>query len=674
MTGKHWQSLRDGGGITWLTLDVQGGSANTLSKEVLEELDRELRAIEADRPKGLVIRSGKANGFIAGADVKEFSAIVDPGQASDYITRVHTIFDLLQSFKFTTVAAIHGFCLGGGLELALACRYRVARNDARLGLPEVRLGIHPGFGGSVRLTRLLPAPQAMELMLSGRTLDARAAKRMGVVDATAEARHFDAAIRAAVGGKLKVVRHPIARALYNSFPARKVLSGVMRRKTAARARPDHYPAPFALIDLWSRAGGSARKMMRGEADSVGNLVVGDTARNLTRIFLLQERLKASNLPAPPKLERVHVVGAGTMGGDIAAWCALQGMTVTLQDREARFIAPAMKRAWELAKRRARGRERDMMDRLIPDLLGRGIERADVVIEAIVENLEVKQTLFRDIEARVSPDTLLGTNTSSIPLEAIAAGLARPGRLVGVHFFNPVAQMPLVEIVHGDGTELLMAEKGAAFARAIDRLPLPVKSAPGFLVNRALMPYLLEAVTLLEEGASPTAIDKAAEDFGMPIGPLEVSDRVGLDICLHVGDILTRELGGTVPVRLRELVERGDKGLKSGRGFYEWKNGKPVKPASTRGPGPDATDRMILAMANACAACLGEAVVSDPDMVDAGLVFGAGFAPFRGGPMRYASYRGIANVRQRLSELAELYGDRFRPAPGWDAIDGGAQGG
>ena len=674
MTGKHWQSLRDGGGITWLTLDVQGGSANTLSKEVLEELDQELRAIEADRPKGLVIRSGKANGFIAGADVKEFSAIVDPGQASDYITRVHAIFDRLQSFKFVTVAAIHGFCLGGGLELALACRYRVARNDARLGLPEVRLGIHPGFGGSVRLTRLLPAPQAMELMLSGRTLDARAAKRMGVVDATAEARHFDAAIRAAVGGKLKVARHPISRGLYNSFPARKILSGVMRRKTAARARPDHYPAPFALIDLWSRAGGSARKMLRGEAESVGNLVVGDTARNLTRIFLLQERLKASNLPVPPKLERVHVVGAGTMGGDIAAWCALQGMTVTLQDREARFIAPAMKRAWELAKRRARGREKDMMDRLIPDLLGRGIERADVVIEAIVENLEVKQALFRDIEARVSPDTLLGTNTSSIPLEAIAAGLARPGRLVGIHFFNPVAQMPLVEIVHGDGTELLMAEKGAAFARAIDRLPLPVKSAPGFLVNRALMPYLLEAVTLLEEGASPTAIDKAAEDFGMPIGPLEVSDRVGLDICLHVGDILTRELGGTVPVRLRELVERGDKGLKSGRGFYEWKNGKPVKPASGRGPGPDATDRMILAMVNSCAACLGEAVVSDPEMVDAGLVFGAGFAPFRGGPMRYASYRGMANVRQRLSELAERYGDRFRPASGWDAIDGGVQGG
>lgn len=668
MTEKHWHGFVDGGGIHWLSLDVAGSSTNTLSRDVLNELGAVVGRLEANPPKGLVIRSAKPNGFIAGADVREFADITTSAEAIDYIRWVHSIFERIERLKFPTVAAIHGFCLGGGFELALACRYRVARSDARIGLPEVRLGIHPGFGGTVRLTRLLPAPKAMELMLSGRSLDARAARRLGLVDATVPDRHLEAAARDAAGGRLKVKRSRLAPALFNALPLRAPLAAVMRRKARERARPDHYPAPFALIDLWAAHGGSRSDMMSEEANSVGFLVTGETARNLTRVFLLQESLKASNLPEPPKIERVHVVGAGTMGGDIAAWCALQGLTVTLQDREAKFIAPAMKRAWNLVKRRARGRERDVMDRLIPDLGGHGVERADVVIEAIIENLEAKQELFRGIEPRLKPDALLSTNTSSIPIEAIAAGLARPGRLVGVHFFNPVAQMPLVEIVHGEETELLAAEKGAAFVRAIDRLPLAVKSAPGFLVNRVLMPYLLEAVILLEEGASETAIDEAAEAFGMPVGPLELCDRVGLDICLHVGEILSRELGGSVPKRLREVAERGDKGVKTGRGFYVWSKGKPQKPKASRGPGPDATDRLILTMLNSCAACLREAVVSNTDMVDAGLVFGAGFAPFRGGPMNYALTRGIPAIKQRLHELAEQHGDRFTPDAGWDDID------
>jgi 3-hydroxyacyl-CoA dehydrogenase/enoyl-CoA hydratase/3-hydroxybutyryl-CoA epimerase len=667
MTLKHWQTNKDAAGIFWLTLDVAGASANTLSKEVLEELEVVVRSIEADPPKALVILSGKEKGFIAGADVREFAGITTSTQAIDYITWVHSLYDRIEALTFPTVAAINGFCLGGGLELSLCCRYRIARADARIGLPEVRLGIFPGFGGSVRLTRLLPAPQAMELMLSGRILDARSARRAGVVDVVVEDRHFEAAVRAAAAGKVRVKRAKVKTWLMNSLPVRAVLAPVMRRKTAAKARPEHYPAPFALIDLWSRHGGSRDAMMREEANAVGFLVTGETARNLVRVFLLQERLKTSNLPQEPELKHVHVIGAGTMGGDIAAWCALQGMTVTLQDKEAKFIAPAIKRGWDLARRRARGRERDMMDRLTPDLDGRGVERADVIIEAIVENLEIKRGLFQGLEPRLKADVILGTNTSSIPLEEIAQGLKQRGHVVGIHFFNPVAQMPLVEIVHGEATQLLAAEKGAAFARAIDRLPLPVKSAPGFLVNRALMPYLLEAVFLLEEGASASAIDEAAEAFGMPMGPLEVSDRVGLDICQHVGDILTRELGGKMPARLRELVEKGDKGLKTGRGFYAWKNGKPQKPKATRGPGPDATDRLILSLCNACAACLGENVVSDPDMVDAGLIFGAGFAPFRGGPMNYALARGIPEVKQRLNELAERYGDRFKPVPTWDLI-------
>jgi 3-hydroxyacyl-CoA dehydrogenase/enoyl-CoA hydratase/3-hydroxybutyryl-CoA epimerase len=667
MAMNHWQVNRDVSGICWLTIDKAGESTNTLSKEVLEELEACVRDMESDPPKGLVIRSGKAKGFIAGADVREFATIASATQAADYITWVHSLFDRIEAFKFPTVAAINGFCLGGGFELALACKYRVARNDARIGLPEVRLGIHPGFAGTVRATRLLGATKAMGMMLTGRTFDARTARRMGLVDAAVEDRHFEAAVRAAVAGKIKVKRGGLGISLSNSLPARAVLAPIMRRQTAAKARIEHYPAPFALIDLWAKYGGNRRAMMREEANSVGSLVTGATSRNLAKVFLLQERLKSSNLPQEPKIERVHVIGAGTMGGDIAAWCALQGMTVTLQDKEARFIAPAIKRAWDLVKRRARGRERGIMDRLIPDLAGNGVEQADVVIEAIVENLEIKRSLFQGLEPRLKPDALLATNTSSIKLEDIGQGLQRPGRFVGIHFFNPVAQMPLIEIVHGEQTELLSAEKGAAFARAIDRLPLPVRSAPGFLVNRALMPYLLEAVLLVEEGASPTAVDETAEAFGMPIGPLEVSDRVGLDICLHVGEILTKELGGSIPARLRELVEKGDKGMKTGRGFYPWKGGKPQKPKATRGPGPDATDRLVLAMLNACVECLGDNVVSDPDMVDAGLVFGAGFAPFRGGPMQYAVARGIPEIKHRLNELAALYGERFKAAPAWDLI-------
>jgi 3-hydroxyacyl-CoA dehydrogenase/enoyl-CoA hydratase/3-hydroxybutyryl-CoA epimerase len=667
MTAKHWHGGKDADGIFWLNLDVAGASTNTLSREVLDELDTALEVLEGDLPTALVIRSAKPKGFIAGADVSEFALIASEAEAIAWITRAHGIFDRLAAFKVPTVAAINGFCFGGGLELALACRYRVARSDARLGLPEVKLGIHPGFGGSVRLTRLLPVAQAMEMMLTARSLDARAARRAGLVDAIAEDRHFEAAARHAALGKLKVKRHRVRAVLQNLAPMRAMLSRILRRKTAEKVRADHYPAPFALIDLWARHGGRRKTMMLGEADSIGRLVVSETARNLTRIFFLQDRLKsATGAPTEP-VKRVHVVGAGTMGGDIAAWCALQGMTVTLQDQEVKFIAPAIKRAGALAKRRARGRERDMMDRLIPDVTGAGAARADLVIEAIVEDVEVKRGLFGAMESRLKERAILATNTSSIPLEAIAEGLTDPGTLVGIHFFNPVEIMPLVEIVHGDKTKLLSTERAAAFTRAIDRLPLSVMSAPGFLVNRALMPYLMEAVTLLEEGAPESAIDAAALEFGMPMGPLEVSDRVGLDICLHVGQILTRDLGGTVPTRLQHMVDRGDKGVKTGRGFYEWKDGKPIKHKAQRGAGPDAIDRMILAMVNACVACLADNIVSDPDIVDAGLVFGAGFAPFRGGPMHYTYRRGPDEVRRRLDELADRYGDRFRPVPGWDVF-------
>ncbi|HEB99040.1 MAG TPA: 3-hydroxyacyl-CoA dehydrogenase, partial [Thiotrichales bacterium] len=367
---------------------------------------------------------------------------------------------------------------------------------------------------------------------------------------------------------------------------------------------------------------------------------------------------------------VHVVGAGVMGGDIAAWCALRGLKVTLQDQSPERIAPAMDRARKLFQKKLRDRRRvtAAMDRLVPDHRGRFVGQADLVIEAIFEDQEAKQVLFRDLEPRLKPDVLLASNTSSIPLERLAEALERPERLVGLHFFNPVARMQLVEIVRGEASSPEALQRAADFTRHIDRLPLPVASSPGFLVNRVLMPYLLEAVELVEEGVPPAAVDRAALDFGMPMGPIELADTVGLDICLHVARILGEALGLAVPARLQSLVDAGHLGRKSGQGFYRWSKGKPVKPSARREAPADAADRMILRLLNEAVACLREGVVEDADLLDAGMIFGTGFAPFRGGPMHYALRQGIDDMRCRLDDLTARHGSRFTPDPGWETLE------
>jgi 3-hydroxyacyl-CoA dehydrogenase/enoyl-CoA hydratase/3-hydroxybutyryl-CoA epimerase len=388
--------------------------------------------------------------------------------------------------------------------------------------------------------------------------------------------------------------------------------------------------------------------------------------------MLQEQLKGLGRLDGYQPKHVHVIGGGVMGGDIAAWCAMQGLNVTIQDQKHESLATALKRAYALYKKRLKQTRRinAAMDRLMPDLNGHGLVKADIVIEAIFEDAEVKRQLFREIEPKLKADALIATNTSSIPLEELAEALSKPDRLVGLHFFNPVAMMPLVEIVHGQQTSDDTRDKASAFTKTISRLPLPVTSTPGFLVNRVLMPYLIEAVTLADEGVPLKVIDQAATDFGMPMGPIELADTVGLDICLKVADILSQHMQIDVPEVLQDKVSRNQLGKKTGGGFYKFKKGKPVKPNVEKNytPPTDLQDRMIMRMLNEIVACLRDGVVNDGDLADAGIIFGTGFAPFRGGPVHYIHDRGAQQLHKLLENLTHRYGERFQPDSGWSTIN------
>ncbi len=667
----NWKSEQDNEGILWLDLDVPDTTTNVLSQTVLEELGEILDELAEQTPKGLVIGSAKSSGFIAGADVSAFGSLTDEDQALQLIQQGQGVMDKIESLGCTSVAMINGFCLGGGLEMSLACDYRVALDEprTRIGLPEVLLGIHPGFGGTVRSIRLLGPLAAMDLMLTGRTLDARRAQRIGLVDFAVPQRQLR---RAAAMMIQERPRHKapgrVAR-IANHRLVRPLVAWQMRRQVAKKAKREHYPAPYALIDLWVGHADRSMKMYREEARSVARLITGETAQNLVRVFQLQTRLKALGDKKVFTPKHIHVIGAGVMGGDIAAWCALQGFHVTVQDTRPQALADTLQRATNTFKRRYKRLHRlttAAQDRLMADPQGLGLKKADVVIEAIIEDLEVKQALYKEIEPKLKPDTLLATNTSSIPLEQLAPVLEDPSRLVGLHFFNPVAKMPLVEIVRGAQSGEAYLSKALALTRHIDKLPLPVKSTPGFLVNRVLMPYLLEAVILEQEGVPKRLVDKVATDFGMPMGPLELADVVGLDVCLYVGNILSKELGFEVPDRLGALVSAGRLGKKSGQGFYEYRKGKLVKPkeADFTGDRSEVQDRLMLRFINEAVAVLRESIVEDADLVDARAIFATGFAPFRGGPLHYMDAKGRQALKQRLQDLKGHYGNRFEADNGW----------
>ncbi len=669
---NHWKTSESDDGIVTLSLDRANSSVNAISREVLDELEQIVERLSIDRPAGVIVHSAKSAGFAVGADIKEFVRYAEHDSVLENIEHGQRVYEALARLPCPTIAAIHGACMGGGTELILACDQRIAADDekTRIALPEVMLGIHPGWGGTARLPRLIGATEALPLMLTGKPLSARRALALGVVDRLARPDELLAEARLLLRRK---TARPFARRAKawasNTWLARQVLAPMVLKQTAAKVRKEHYPAPFAMIDVWKRGGSSIQQRLKVEALSVARLAKTPTAQNLIRIFFLQERLKSQGSGTDAKISHVHVVGAGVMGGDIAAWAAFKGFEVTLQDREMSYIQPALDRARQLYEKKLKSPDKvaAAMSRLRADVEGSGLASADLAIEAIYENAEAKRELYEKIERQFNADEILASNTSSIPLDQLREGLKAPSRFLGLHFFNPVAQMPLVEVVRHDQLDPLVEKRALAFCKAIGKLPVAVKGTPGFLVNRILMPYLLEAMRLYSEGVPGPVLDREAKKFGMPMGPMELADTVGLDVCASVGKELAPFLKLDVPPGLDEKIETGKRGKKDGQGIYVWHDGKPQKPEVDKDYDmpPDLQERMILPMVNEAIACLADGVVDDADLLDAGVIFGTGFAPFRGGPIQYARSEGVEKLRLRLEQLAERYGERFRPKNGWD---------
>jgi 3-hydroxyacyl-CoA dehydrogenase/enoyl-CoA hydratase/3-hydroxybutyryl-CoA epimerase len=672
VTTTAWSLEIDADRIGWLTCDTPNASTNVLSAAVVRDLAAKLEDVVSQRPNGVIIRSAKANGFIAGADINEFVQIRTPEQGLALVQAGQKVLQQLEDLPCPSVAMLHGFALGGGLELALACTYRIGADDAALslGLPEVMLGIHPGFGGTVRSVQLIGVRLALDLMLKGRPLRAARAFRVGLLDELAPPAELAARAKSLLQRRPPRKAAPFVDRLLNLSALRPFVA----RQTAATLRRsvnrEHYPAPFAILELWRRHGALGAAAYEAEARSISTLMCTPTSRNLVRVFKLQDRLKSLGGESSAEFKHVHVIGAGVMGGDIAAWAAFRGMTVTLQDRSPELIQPALDRARSFFDKRLKdpAAAAAAQSRLRMDVAGAGVADADVVIEAIFENIDAKKALYREVEPKLKATAILATNTSSIMIENLCDALQDPTRLVGIHFFNPVSQLPLVEIVRGSRTAAQIVQDAQRFTRKLDKLPLPCKSAPGFVVNRILTPYVNEALFALQAGIPAPLIDAVAVKFGMPMGPIELTDVVGLDVSLNVGKVLGSALHRQVPELLLNLVAEKKLGRKSGQGFYRWVDGKAQKDQVRDFAIPeDLEDRLILSMLNEAVACLREGTVGDADLLDAGAVFATGFAPFRGGPLKYAKDRGVANVTARLQQLTQRYGERFLPDAGWAQI-------
>jgi 3-hydroxyacyl-CoA dehydrogenase / enoyl-CoA hydratase / 3-hydroxybutyryl-CoA epimerase len=621
---KHWNMEVDAQQIMWLGLDRQQSSVNTINDEVLDELNDILHDLSNNNQvKGLIIYSAKAKGFIAGADINVFSQLSDKTRVSNFLSKGQAVFMRLEKLQIPTVAMIDGFCMGGGMELALACDYRIATDDpsTRLGLPEVLLGIHPGWGGTVRLPQLIGGFQALtEVMLRGNSLRASKAKKIGMIDDVVPLRQLKRAAVYYIQNQPKKHRPTMLQSMTQYGWARRLIANKLRQEVAKQLCKEHYPAPYAM-----------------------------TSAQLIRVFWLRERIKAFAKNLTYKAQHVHVIGAGIMGGDIAAWCALRGLQVTIYDTSAEVIAGAVARAHDLFKKQLRTPRliQIAMDKFVPDLTNHGVARADVIIEAVSEKLELKQSIFKYIEENAKPDAIIATNTSSLLLDDINQTMKNPERLVGIHFFNPVARMDLVEVVRGEKTLEEVEQRSCAFVGQIGKLPLPVKSSPGFLINRVLMPYLTAAVDLLEAGYAAEEIDAAATSFGMMMGPIELVDKVGMDVCLAVAQNLTSKFGGNVPQFFSKMVADGKLGRKSGEGFYQYKQGKPIKKKMPASKDQELLiKRLIDPMVKESLQCLEECVVEDADLLDGGMIFATGFAPFRGGPLHshHQSFRAHATKK------------------------------
>jgi len=684
------------GGIVHLVMDHPDRRVNVLDERALADLESVLGTLSA-RPdlSGVVVVSGKPGSFIAGADIEAIGSITDREQALALIRRAHAAFGRLASLPVPTVAAIDGVCLGGGAELTLACDSRIASEEPRtqIGFPEVLLGIVPGFGGCVRLPRVIGLPMALDLILTGRALDARRAEKAGLIARSVPAAWLIERAHERVkvlGGRTGPGRRDRYRPrgavpwFLDTAVGRGIVLQQARTQTRAKVGTQ-YPAPYAAIDVIAHTiGRPVEEGLAIEASHVADLLIGPVCKNLVRVFELSEAAKKAPVVSdraiePAPVRELLLVGAGIMGGGIAEIASRSGVRVRLRDLRPEALTKALQTARDLINERGRrrgasARDRDaQMARILPTLELNGAGRADLALEAVVEDLEIKRRVFGELEVRVSPEALLATNTSSLSVDALAAGLRHPERLCGLHFFNPVHRMPLIEVVRGSRTSDRALATAVAFARRLGKTPVVVNDAPGFVVNRVLMPYLREAMFLLEEGFELADIDASMRRFGMPMGPFEVLDEVGLDVALKVAGVLSKAFPDrmTPAAALDKLVATGRLGRKSGVGFYRHRGRKRerdpqlrtllgLEPAR-RGAMPDLlSERMALAMVNEAARCLEDGVARTAGEIDLAMVFGAGFPPFRGGPLRHADTLGLPNVHGRLIALHAEKGTRYAP--------------
>ncbi|MGE5174556.1 MAG: 3-hydroxyacyl-CoA dehydrogenase NAD-binding domain-containing protein [Betaproteobacteria bacterium] len=678
--------------IAIVTFDLPHEKVNKLTVAVMEELDRLLDELAGKKEiRALVFRSGKEGNFIVGADIAEIRNVTEAADGESFARRGQAVFARLEALPFPTVAAIHGPCMGGGLELALACDYRIMSNDQKtaLAFPEVKLGIIPGFGGTQRLPRLVGLTDALDMILSGKSVYAKKAKKIGLSDeVTYKEILTDRAVvmaKNAIGkSRPKGIRtkQPFVLTFGLNNPLTRLLMYRIAERNVLKETRGNYPAPLAALDSvryglrHSREEGYAH-----EAKLLGSLVPTEVSKNLISVFYLNEALKKDPQPSPMKIVHAGVLGAGVMGGGIAQLFAEKGIVVRMKDINTKAVAAGLKEAWQIfGKRRKKGiltaiQSRDSFDRITGTTDYSGFGRADVVVEAVVENMDIKKSVLRDLETVAKDSVIYASNTSSLSITEMAAVSKHPERVIGMHFFNPVEKMPLVEVVKGEKTSPETVSAVATLSRRLGKLPVVVNDGPGFLVNRILMPYLGEAVVLLEQGGTVAGIDQTLLRFGMPMGAFILLDEIGIDIAHKVSDILYQGLGERVKASplLEAFYKNGYYGKKNGKGFYLYRGGKRGGPdasiygkiftgsrTGTRLSPEEILDRPVLLMIKEAALCLEEKIIERPDLLDAALIFGIGFPPFRGGLLRYADKLGAKNIVEKLESFAKKYGERFTP--------------
>ena len=685
-------------GLAVVTFDLPGEKVNKFSRAVLEELESLVGRLAGETRIGaLLLQSGKPDVFIAGADVKEF-VNARPEDSSELVRRVQGLFERVARLSFPTVAAIDGACLGGGTELALCCDYRVMSDSrkSQIGLPEVRLGIFPAWGGTTRLPRLVGLSAALDLILTGKTLDARRARKIGLVDEAVPAAIFRDWARTFAAGKAGSAKPPsgrrgaaplAARALEATPVGRRVVFSQARRRVLRETR-GNYPAPLAALDVIEEGWGKPLEVgLEAEARHIALVFGGEVQRNLLNLYFATEEVKKETGSSDPSvraraINRIGILGAGVMGGGIAQLVADRNLPVRMKDIEPRALAHGFATASGLWKERVRKRRlkpEEMaakMTLLSGTLDYSGFARCEVTIEAVVEKLAVKRAVLKEWEGVVPRSAIFASNTSTLPIREIAAEAAEPSRVAGMHFFNPVHRLPLIEVIRGPKTSEETVATVFALAKALGKTPVVVADSPGFLVNRILAPYLSEGVRLLREGCAIEVIDGAMTRFGMPVGPIALLDDVGLDVAVKAGEVLA----AAFPERMgsfgeEALVAAGRLGRKNGEGFYEYAKGKRGKPSrqayailgvEPRDPPPESPEaiasRLTLLMINEAAHCLGEGVVREAAKLDLAMIFGTGFPPFRGGLLRYADTLGARRIAAELRSLADRLGPRIQPAP------------